>query len=506
VSDETEDRRRPDTASHAAAQFGAAAAANAARAADRIGPGWAAVEDMLRREANKLNSADPGWGSVHHAQARGNVFEALNDLHDNVRLAEKGQKGEWVNTRLNPDHSAVRGVVPDGMGANRIPQDSVLVVDGRVILGRQDKLLCLNNGNIRGISHEKYAGLEIVVPSDQVEQWRIELLKLADQEVDPDLRVKYLDAVDRIRGGVARDDITSAIADPDAYRFRHELKAFGKEAAFASASTALAAGVVSGTVSSIRNGIKLYNGEITGGQAAGRIAGDAAGSMVRGGGQAALGVAIRTGAARAGVAGLANGAAASTMAGAVIETGRVVYDLAMGRTSPEKAMESLGETGCVTIAGLYAGGAAATLFGKVGVVQMTVAGIAAPLSLPVLVASTASCIAVAAIYQSCLQIFKTARLEKDEAERVMALAAAAEEELRLQREAFELAAEAYFQSRQEIFDFAFAAVTEGFEVGDLRATMSGLAQIASTVGAQLQFETFEDFESFMVDSETVLVL
>lgn len=489
-----EDKERKDHAiTQGAAQFGAAAASNAARAADFIDEGWAAVEKVLQGEANKLESTDPRWANAHRAQAKGNVFETLNDLKDNVERLEGGEDGLWENTRLK--------------GRNRAPQDSELIVDGKVVLARQDKLLSgPTNANLRALASDTYSGQEIAVPQGEVALWKLKMREMAAKTDDPQQKARYLDAEQRIRGGVERQDVDAAVTDRNAYRFRQELKAFGKEAATAAGSAALGASVVAGTVSSIRNGIKLYQGDITGKKALVAVASDTSASALRAGAVGALSVGVRHAANKVGLQALKKGGPAGAIAAATLEVGRTVYDLAKGKATPGQAAEALGETGCCMVAGVYVGGAAATAFSNIGVIPLTVAGISAPLSIPVIIASTAACITVSLTYQTCIQIFKTARLEQEEAERVMALAAAAEAELIAQREEFEKAAEDYFQDRQRTFGNAFAIVGQGMGAGDIVTTITGLSRLAESVGGSLRFAGFEEFEQFMGDPETVLVL
>lgn len=494
MSERNEDGERQKRAiDQGAAQFGAAAASNAARAADFIDEGWLAVEKVLQGETKKLNSTDARWAGAHRAQAKGNVFETLNDLKDNVERLEGGKDGQWRNTRVN--------------GQNRAPQDSELVVDGKVVLARQDKLLSgPSTQNLKSVANEKYAGMDIAVPKGEVALWKAKMRELAEKTDDPQARAQYLDAEKRIRAGVGREEVDATVADPAAYRFRQEMKAWGKEAATAAGSAALGASVVAGTVSSIHNGFKLYRGDITGKEALVAVASDTSVSALRAGAVGALSVGVRYTASKIGLQALKKGGPAGAIAAATIEVGRSVYDLARGRITPGEAAEALGETGCCMAAGIYVGGAAATAFGNIGVIPLTVAGVSAPLSVPVILATTAACITVSLAYQTCVQIFKTAKLEQEEAERLMLLAAAAEAELIAQREVFEAAAEAYFQERQNAFGSAFAAVGLGMAAGDVASTISGLSRLAETVGGKLRFAGFEEFEQFMEDSETVLVL
>ena len=489
---EKEDRERR-AIDQGAAQFAVVAASNAANAADFIDTGWAAVEQMLSKEAKKLGSPDPRWGEALRAQARGNVFEAVNDLHDNIKRAESGQAGRWKNTRLS--------------GENRSPADSEICIGGKVVLQRQDKLLLKPSiQNLKSIAHEKYAGMQIAIPADDVAEWKAALLRAAEATDDPDQKVRFTNAASRVRAGVRRKDLSKVIDDPKGQKSGLKRTALAKEAATAAGAAALGAGVVAGAVSTIRNGLKLYQGDITKGEATVAVATDAGISALRAGSVAVIGVGIRHAATKFGVEAFKKGGPPGVVAAAVMEVGFTVYGLAKGQISPEEAMVSLGETGCCAVAGLYAGGAAVAAFGNLGVIPLTAAGIAMPLAIPAILASMAAYTTVSLTYQTCIQILKVARLEQEEAERVIALAVAAEAELIAQRFAFEQAAEEYFREQQQAFGQSFAVIDQGMSAGDVAATIAGLARLAAAVGGKLRFAGYEEFEQFMEDSDIPLVL
>ncbi|MBP2312928.1 hypothetical protein [Azospirillum soli] len=473
-------------------QFAAHAGANAARAADMVDPGWAAVKRMLESEAGKLNSADPRWAQVHRAQACGNVFETLNDLKDNIGRAEAGKPGTWQNTRLQ--------------GANTAPQDSVLVVDGKVILARQDKLLSGPTvQNLKSLANEKYAGMDLAVPDGEVSAWKEAMLKLAERSSDPEAKARYLDAAKRLRAGVSRDDVTQTVSDGKRYHLELQLKAYGKEVVVTAGSAALGAAVIGGTVSVIRHSVQLARGQTDASTAAKAIAAETGSATARAAGQAALAVTIRTAAEKAGVQALRTGAPAAVAATAVVEVGRSIYHLVKGNMTPDEAAEALGQTGCTTLASFYAGGAAAAAFGQAGAVTITVAGVSAPISVPVILAATAASIVTAAVYQSCIAIFKTARLDKAEAERVMALAEAAAAELRRQRMDLEARIDSVLAERDRALAGIFHVLDYGIDRGDPSAVMAGLGDFAGFLGTRLRFATLDAFTHAMAANEPLVL-
>ena len=475
-----------------ATQFAARAGTNAARAADVVDPGFAAVEQMLEREAGKLGSTDPRYAAVHRAQGRGNVFETLNDLKDNIRRAESGKPGTWQNTRLQ--------------GANTAPSDAILVIDGKVVLARQDKLLSGPSvQNLKSLAHGKYAGMELAVPDGEVGLWKSKMRDLAGRTQEPEAKARYLDAAKRLRAGAKREDVTKAVSDKNGLHRTLQTRAFGKEVAVTAGSAALGASVIGGTVSVIRHSIKLAQGEVDASTAAKTIAIETGTSTAVAAGQAALAVTIRTAADKAGVQALRTGGPAAMVASAVVEVGRSVYHLAKGNITPDEAMETLGQTGCTTLASFYAGGAAAVTFGNTGAFTITVVGVSAPLSIPVILAATAASIVTAAVYQSCIAIFKTARLEKAEADRVIALAEAATFELRRQRTELEEKINNLLSERDCALAGIFYLLDYGIDQGDPSTIMVGLSDFAGFLGTRLRFATLDDFSRAM-DADGPLVL
>jgi hypothetical protein len=485
-----------DGIAQGAAQFGAAASLNAAAASDFLPQGRSAIEKMLLGEANKLTSSDPKYASVQRAQACGNVAESLNDLVGNRRLREQGLKGEWKNTRLG--------------GQNRNPADSVLEVDGHVARMRQDKYLRFEGStrdqNLRSLAHEKYSGMDLCVPSDKLSAVRSGLKRLAQQETDPAKRAQYVDAERRLVGGVPCDDVQSLVNGKEQFFAKQHAIAVAKETAIAAGSAALAAGILTGTFSAIQNGIHVQQGNMTFMEALGASAVEAGSAATRAGGQAALGVAIRTASSRVGVQGLTEAGPAMSLSFAFVESGLAVFDFARGAASAEDVATRLGQTACSTVASLYAGGAAAAVFGKVGLIQLSVIGVTAPVSLPILAASTAASIAASLVFQASIQIFKTAQLDIEQAQRVIELANAAEANLRLHQDRLQTAISECLADRKAEFESVRLDLGEAFLSGDLSATVSALSALAAITGGNLRFQSFDHFDEFMSDRDTILVL
>jgi hypothetical protein len=497
-SDVTRKRRsaQADGIAQGAAQFGGVAAINAAAASDYLPQARAAIERMLLGEVNKLHSTDAKYASVHRAQACGNVAEAMNDLVANRRLREQGLKGQWQNTRLKGD--------------NRNPADSILEIDGQIVGMRQDKYLKFDGNtrdqNLRSLANEKYNGMDLCVPSDRLDVVRSGLRRLAQKETDPTKRAQLLDAERRVVGGVPCDDVQNLVNGKEQFFAKQEAMTFAKEATIAAGSAALAAGILTGAFSTIQNAIHVQSGKLTAKEAIIASATDAGRSAARAGGQAGLGVAIRTTSSRLGVQGLAKAGPAMNLSFAFVETGLAVFDFVQGTASGNEVAARLGQTACSTVASLYAGGAAAAVFGKVGLIKLSIVGVTAPVSLPVLAASTAASIVASLAYQASIRIFETASLDIEKANRIIAMANAAEESLSEHRENLRCAIAECIRDRQAEFDNCFSALESGLGSGDLSATIGALCSVAQITGGTLKFQSFDDFDEFMCDQSTTLIL
>ena len=199
---------------------------------------------------------------------------------------------------------------------------------------------------------------------------------------------------------------------------------------------------------------------------------------------------IRYGATKLGVKALAKSNFAVAIAASVIDVGASVYSFAKGEITADELIEKAGQTGASTTYSMYAGAAGGAIFGPVGAV----------------VGSMAGYLVAASIYQSATAIFKQACLAEAEARRVIAMCAASCQALVEQRSEFERLFDANFQTRCAEFEACFTAIDTGLAADQPEITTQALADFAVLFGQQLKFETFEEFDEFMIDSEQPLIL
>lgn len=241
---------------------------------------------------------------------------------------------------------------------------------------------------------------------------------------------------------------------------------------------AVAALVMGGALSVLRNGLAYRHGEVDGRRALANVGKDAARSAAGGGTRGILGVGVRHGARHLGVPMKASFA---TTVAAAIEVGEVVYDFARGEISAEVAGERIGETGCSTAGSLYAGAAVGTIFGPPGAIVGSVAGY----------------LATAWVYQSCMAALQQARLAEEQAARLEALCEEAVQECNRQRQEFESLMAEFLEERQIAFCHCFGMIDEALVANDTDNTVRGLARLAAMTGSALKFEGFEEFKKLM---------
>ena len=399
------------------------------------------------REAQK-KTPDP--------QLKGNLFERIEAVKFDRNAAAAGKD---IDARLTAD-----------IGRPHDPRD-ILVGHKPFQLKASDDVEWL----AKKACDPKYEGIEVLVPSDMVDKVNRELEKLGKaKRVSGELQKGGIRS-----GGTENKEIEQATKNPERYAQIETAKQIGREAIEAGVYATVAAAVIGGAMSAVKNGLAYRDGNIDGGQALENVGKDAAQSGARGGVTAALGVGVRHGARNLGIPMKSN--IATAVAAAVVEVGVTVYDFAKGKISAEEAGQRIGETGCSAAGGMYVGAAAGAIFGPPGAV----------------VGSMVGYMATAWVYQSCMAVLKQARLAEEEAARLEALCAESVQEWNRRRQEFESRMTGLLEERHAAFSHCFAVIDEAIEADEVDNAVGGLALLASMTGSALKFEGFEEFKELM---------
>ncbi len=475
-------RKRKDAKSSGAVAFstsqaGAVASANQAAATDAMQSGM----DLFRQAAQKLKN-------VNVEQSKGNLFEYIEAARFNANAAEKG--------------SNLIAEVTAAQGQPTAPADIVIKSGEEVVKEVQAKASRSSATMVREQAQEKYLGMDRLVPEDKAENVQDITRRFAErykERGDPRAGT-FSDSSEHITGGLneggvdsggtSLDELYAAGEHPKLFALQQELQAVGKEAVVSGGSAALAGAVMGGAISTVRNVYAVSSGKKSAGYAAVDVAKDTGKSGLRAGAVGAGGAVIRHVGAKAGMGALAKSNVATAVAASVIDAGVTVVAFAKGEITGEHAAERLGQNGCSTASGVFVGAAAGAVFGPPGAVVGSVVGY--------MVAS--------GVYQSCMNVLREGRLAEQEADRVVAMCAAAVAAMDAERRRFERALDLALEKRDKGFERCLQQIDVCLVSKNPEAAILPLVEIAGLCGRELKLGSFEEFEELMADEEAVLVL
>jgi hypothetical protein len=387
------------------------------------------------------------------------------------------------------------------LGDPHAAADIIIERNGTLVREAQAKVSHGTEELTKYLRDPKYHGMQKLVPSDKAAQVQTRAdfrSRYWERRGDPDLAREHADTAQNVTGELHHGDVSSggttvdeaefAARHPDLYRLRMEARYVAGEACVAAGRAAVTGVVVGGAISVIRNGIRVAKGQAEVGDAAVAVAKDAAVAGGKSAATGALGAVVRHGAGRAGVQALAKSNVATALAAGVVETGVTVYRYVRGEITGEQAAEQIGQNGCSTMSGIYAGAAAGMVFGPAGAVVGSIAGY--------LIATQ--------VYQSSLSILRRARLAEEEAQRVEALCAEAISAMVALREEVERRVEEIVGERQVALQGCLAWIDQGLDQGSASLAITGLTELAESCGRTLRLATFEEFDDFMSNSSEPL--
>lgn len=468
MNDKKEERCDQEaSASFIANQVGTAAASNQAAATDEMVSGMEIFRKLMGRVKNK---------KVHYR--RGHAFEGIIAAKENAENALQGSKKRVYLTHME--------------GRNTDPVDLETRLGKKVVSVAQAKFTVhQSNRIIQMIDDPKYADMEIYIPGNRIDGVQKELLTRAKNAANPEEKARLHNLRNRIHPhNTSTIEVRAATKHPQLYAMQQEMKYLAKEAG-ATASYAAASGfVITGALSGIQNVLAVTRGEISTKEAVRETGKQAAKSSLRSGGASVLNTGIRYGAQKVGLKVIAEGNIAAVLGSSLIEVGGVVWDFSIGKISVEEAAEKLGQNGTGTLSSLYIGAAGGMVLGPVGAVVGSIAGY----------------MIATAVYESCIIIFRNAKLAEEQANRLVALAEVTCQQMETQRTEFERLLEEGLQLRRDGFAACFAAIDKELDEGDTKESTLALANFVHLFGKTLQFEAFEEFDSFMNDQETTLKL
>lgn len=463
----------------------------------------AAGTEAMREGMEALRKAAQNAGERGVEQAKGNLFEYIETAKLNEELARDG--------------SVFRAIVTAAKDQPHAPSDIDIYnqMTGEVVEEAQAKIGGVSYvANVRdGLSNEKYAGMQRVTASDVApdvrETLRARLKNAGIYSENYEDTLENLESELRFRdsssGGTPIDEAREAAEEPNRYAAKMEGKAVGRQAGKAGATGALVGGAVGAGVAVFKNGIGVYNGELTKEEAVKLTAKETGKSAARGGAAGAGGSVLSHAAAKSagqvGNTGIACGLqtvsksnVATAIASALVDVGCATYQFGTGNMSAEQYVQRLGRTGTATMSSMYVGAsmgaAAGAIAGPPGAVVGSLTG------------SIVGYMTATLTYESVIGVFQEAEQAQEEAERFARIACDAIQQMEAQRREFEeVLDEALKEKGQEIdrcFDIVEAITLEN----DHAATVGAICELAGVFGKTLKFERFQDFDTFMLDPES----
>lgn len=477
------------TAGFAGGQAGAVASASEAAGAE-----------AMRTGMDELRSAAADLGKRGVEQAKGNLFEYVETTKLNAELAESD--------------SIFRAIVSAADGRPHAPSDIDIYhrATGEIVEEVQAKAGSASYvANVRdGLSNEKYQGMQRLTAVDMEPAVRAKLeQRMKSEGIYSD---QYRDTLDNLTGelecdgarsgGTTLEEAREAVRNPKTYALKMEMKAVGRQAAKAGAAGAATGGVLGGGIAACKNAYAVYSGDMTKQEAAVSTAKEAGKSAAKGGTVAASGSMVSHIAAKGaekvghqgvkcGMKTLSKNNVATAVASALVEIGGATYELGKGQITAEQYVQRIGRTGTATLSGMYTGAAVGT----------TVGAVAGPAGMAIgsVVGSVAGYMTATLTYESVIGIFQEADLAEEEAERLMELACEAVHQMELQRREFEAQLDTNLADMCDEVHRCFDVVDAITLENDHSATVGALTTLAGVFGKSLQFERFEDFDSFMMD-------
>ena len=451
-------RRKRKRANEGTLDVGAGLIGAGARAAKRE----AAVSDATRDGKERVLDAALSK-KVRHFR-RGHLFEEIEALKFNQDAERKG-------IALRAETTAAKGRHTDAADIE------ISKKNGEVVKSNQLK------------SHEDGVKARRALKNPKYDDMDKQVLR-GNSGGDPRIK-EELEAGGASSGGTTNEELERAVKNPKLYAAAQGIKQIARESAVAGGSAAGAGVVMGGAISVVKNLHAYSKGEKDGKEVLEDVAKDSAKSGIRSGSTGALGSVIRNVGKKIGPNNaLAKSNVATAVASGVVDAGVTVYEFAKGDITAEEAAVRLGDTGCSTLSGIYIGAAGGAVFGPVGAIVGSVVGY----------------MLSASVYQSCVAIFREAKLAEEEAGRVEALCEEAANAMDRQRREFEGQLATYLKVRQSSFDKHFRRIDSALLSNDHVGAIGGLSGLTRTFGRELQLGKFEDFRESMMESKEPLVL
>lgn len=175
------------------------------------------------------------------------------------------------------------------------------------------------------------------------------------------------------------------------------------------------------------------------------------------------------------------------IATATVQVGKSIIRYANGEINILQLIEELGEKGTGMMAASFGAAIGTSIFPGIGTVIGGMVGY--------MTSST--------IYSACMQVLKYERISYERREKIHAISTAAIKAMRVQGNELLEITEKFYSNRQQVFKTSLSMLNIASEESNLELFTQGLNNIAIEMGRALEFKSFEEFDSFMLDKQAI---
>ena len=447
--------------------------------------------DLLREAAERRTN-------VPFDQAKGNLFEYIEAAKFNKNAANQG--------------STFNAVVTDAIGRPHDAADIEIMQSRKVVRQVQAKFSDSKHAAADSVSMQrqvKYHGMERLIRkdesySDPATGKTTSLLhkarSLAEERASHNgtiYQAEYKDVAENLTdelnhggissGGTTLEEVKLAYDSPEKYSKTFEHKQLKKEMKTSAVNMAAASMLTSGVVSGITNMFDVFKDKKELSQALSDVGADIVQSGVRGGATGALSTAIHYQGIKTGSALLSDSAAATVMAGGMIDAGVALYSYAKGEIDAEQLTEEIVDTTAKATATIYYTKAVTAIMGK-----------SVSPFIPMAVYTTASY-----VITCTREIITNAKLNTEEYERLTAILEESTREANEAHKEFEEHVANCVEAQRNMLNQFIDSFEYNIATGENydQAIMS-VVNFADHAGIALQNVEFNDFKNAMTSKKT----
>ena len=357
--------------------------------------------------------------------------------------------------------------------------------------------------SLHALSNPKYGEMGRLLPKDQECKAR----QLAEQRISKatfkakDYKMTLKNLKGSLSHGKVRSEGTSyeksldAFKNPNKTAFKHDMSAVADEANKAGLYGGAASAAVSGGMTGAKGIYRLVQGEDELGAILAEVTAETAKSFATGYATSFVGKGVGHVAEHLGLGNIAKCNAHSAIAAGIIQSSKSLIKFLNGEIDDEQMLDEVSHTAITGTASFY--------YGAVGQLAIPVPLVGA------LIGSTVGYFVGNILYQSGLiSLGDTVgvKIAKERRKRVEAMCLQAIPLMQRHREELQISIQQYLVEQTGIFETAFSLMDVAILEWNPDSCIEQLERICSAFDTGLPFKTFKEFDEFMNDGSSTLVL